>query len=385
MNPNNTVSVKSYKHRSRIQDSFTLNRESALRKERREREAEREEDAQHRESCGKKPYLIHVNTEGKPYGLGTRTWNDVLAKVVRGLDPSYIDIRQQPCHLMDTMLKRLDEEFDYSDTINASWLRARIGNALSLYRHELMKIIQARESRPPWVSESIWEKLVKMESSVKFKQKSEAMKYAQSCRRSYGRTGPIGEAGIIERLTKKLRRSPAPDEVYEEMHRDKGYGGRCRRLRHTEQSSTHSQDESLAEGDLHGNLTPPSSAEPTLENVNHGVIRTASDIHNSPNVGVERQIVTVQSVPPSMPDLHVNPLVTLLCKQIDEILKSSAATSEEAQSLVSTLRLQLTNIHGKRSSEGGVSLQDEPSPVHGLAVGRGDVEEAVAPNLLQVS
>lgn len=216
--PNVPNSVTSKRRKSRLPTSLILNRESVLRRNRRERAMEREEDAQRRESCGKKPYLIHVNSEGQAYGLGVSVWNDALSKVVRGLDPSYIDIRQQPCHLMDTLLKRLDEEFDYSDTVNSSWLRKRIGNALSSYRHELMKMIQAKETRPPWVSESVWEKLVKMSESEKYKRKSEAKRYANSCRRSYGRTGPIGEVGIIERLRKILGRSPAQDEIQVEMH-----------------------------------------------------------------------------------------------------------------------------------------------------------------------
>ncbi|KAG0573401.1 hypothetical protein KC19_VG175600 [Ceratodon purpureus] len=43
-----------------------------------------------------------------------------------------------------------------------------------------------------------------------------------------GRTGPLGEVDITERLGERLGRTPAPDEVEEEMTRDKGYSGSSR-------------------------------------------------------------------------------------------------------------------------------------------------------------
>ena len=97
--------------------------------------------------------------------------------------------------------------------MNSSWLRARIGSALSSYRHELIKAIEAHEDRPQWVSQEIWSRLVTMSGTEKFKAKSEQMRYANACRKTKGRTGPIGVAGVTEKLRERLGRTPDPEEV----------------------------------------------------------------------------------------------------------------------------------------------------------------------------
>ncbi|KAG0597432.1 hypothetical protein M758_UG337900 [Ceratodon purpureus] len=104
-----------------------------MRKERREREMLRDESAVIRESDGCKLHYVHVNADGKPYGLGITVWNDALAMLDSSLDLSYIDVRQQPFQLLEILFRRLDEDFEYSRDVNPSWLRTRIGNALSLY------------------------------------------------------------------------------------------------------------------------------------------------------------------------------------------------------------------------------------------------------------
>lgn len=123
--------------------SLTLKKESVQRRERREKELEREIDRERQIQAGGKRNYINVNQDGKPYGLGITAWNDAFGKVVRGLDPSYIDIRHQPFHLMEILMNRLNEDFEYSADINPSWFRTRVGNALSSYRHKLIKMIQA--------------------------------------------------------------------------------------------------------------------------------------------------------------------------------------------------------------------------------------------------
>ena len=214
---------------ARLFCGLPMNQESCLRQERRTREIQREEDAAERTRSGKKPHHVNVNWEGKPYGLGVTTFNDALAKLVRGLDPSYVDIRQQPHHNMEILMSGLDDDFDYSAPLNPTYLRQRIGNALSSYRHEIMRLIQGEQERPPWVSETVWDKLVKLEGSEKFRTKSMQIKYANACRKNKGRTGPLGAAGITERLRQQLQCSPTADEIFEEMNRDKGYSGRSRR------------------------------------------------------------------------------------------------------------------------------------------------------------
>lgn len=168
----------------RLLCGLSLNPENVQRRERRARETAREVNKEIRESTGRKPHFVHVNADGKPYGIGVTTWNDALAKIVRGLDPSYVDIRQQPFNRMETLMNRLHDDFEYSEPLNPAWLRYRVGNALSSYRHELIRMIQAKQERPVWVSETIWSKLVRMSESESFKLKSAQMKFANSCRRN---------------------------------------------------------------------------------------------------------------------------------------------------------------------------------------------------------
>ena len=54
------------------------------------------------------------------------------------------------------------------------------------------------------------------------------MKRANACRKSKGRTGPIGIVGIIEKLRLRLGRTPDPEEVQEEARRDKSGDRRSR-------------------------------------------------------------------------------------------------------------------------------------------------------------
>ena len=96
--------------------SLTLKKESVPRSEPREKELDRELDI--REDAGVKQNYVHVNEDGKPYGLGITAWNDALGKVVRGLDTSYIDIRHQPWNLMDVLMNKINEDFKYSEYVN---------------------------------------------------------------------------------------------------------------------------------------------------------------------------------------------------------------------------------------------------------------------------
>lgn len=329
------------RHR-RLLSSFTIKPESTKRQERREREAKREEAAEARGNRGKKPHYINVSSEGKPYGLGITVWNDSLAKLVRGLDPSYIDVRQQPFHLMDILMTRLSEDFDYSEPLNPAWLRQRIGNALSSYRHELIRMIQLQQERPPWINETIWTKLVKLEGSEKFRQKSEQMKFANSCRRTKGRTGPLGEVGITERLRIQLGRSPDPEEVIHEMHRDKGYSGRNKRPSVSMSSKHTSANENVSCGD-EDPLLPSvcaSSAQPlrkdncvTIESPVHDL--DANAILKLPHpIPENTEPADGESTPPT-------PLETMIKKQIQELRTSAMGNTDDVRSLIDTLMLQL--------------------------------------------
>ncbi|KAG0594354.1 hypothetical protein M758_UG069900 [Ceratodon purpureus] len=124
---------------------------------------EGEEDK--RERDGQRRHYVNVNIDGKPYGLGVTVWNETLGKVVQGLDPSIIDVRHLPTYLMELLIERMNDAFVYSQDVSPTYLRKRIGTALSSYRHDLIKLIQAKQERPPWVKESTWAKLVDLEAS----------------------------------------------------------------------------------------------------------------------------------------------------------------------------------------------------------------------------
>ena len=75
----------------------------------------------------------------------------------------------------------------------------------------------------------MWDKLVKIQQSEEFKQKLAQMKYANFCRKTKGRTCPLGIVGITEWLRHRLGRSLDEDEIKAETTRDKGFARRLRK------------------------------------------------------------------------------------------------------------------------------------------------------------
>ena len=65
---------------------------------------------------------------------------------------------------------------------------------------------------------------MKLAASKQHKDNPEQGRYANACRKTYGRTGSRGINGVRERLREHLKRSPDL-EIEIEMNRDKGYGG----------------------------------------------------------------------------------------------------------------------------------------------------------------
>jgi len=54
-----------------------------------------------------KAYYLHVNHSGKSYRDGVSTWRADLNKLSRGLNPSVMDVREQPSTEMATLRRRL--------------------------------------------------------------------------------------------------------------------------------------------------------------------------------------------------------------------------------------------------------------------------------------
>ena len=88
----------------------------------------------------------------------------------------------------------------------------------------------------------------KLANSKQREEKSEQGRYANACTRALNRIGAKGVHGVREKLRSLYRRSPHPDEVEEEMQRDKGYGGQKRKRRMAEDEKNRIEAMSSDEG-----------------------------------------------------------------------------------------------------------------------------------------
>lgn len=77
--------------------------EAIKKKERRERQKSRDKSIRKREREGKKPYYLQVNYCGKPLGDGVTAWKVDINKLSKALDPSMMDVREQPPIEMATL------------------------------------------------------------------------------------------------------------------------------------------------------------------------------------------------------------------------------------------------------------------------------------------
>ena len=121
--------------------------EYALRRERKRKQACREAEVERREA----PYFLSVDDRGRPYGLGARSWRGELNKLCCALDPSVMDVRNQPHMPMLTLKKRLASKFEYSAEIDDDWLHGEIGRGVSTRRFQLMEMIRNWRAGSAWV------------------------------------------------------------------------------------------------------------------------------------------------------------------------------------------------------------------------------------------
>lgn len=117
--------------------------ETTKRMERRERRNFRENSMRKREKEGKKAFYLLVNYRGIPYGDGLGAWKSDLNKLARALDPSVMDIKQQPPAELATLRRRLRQNFEYSAPVDPLYIRRLVGTALAQYRCKLMKMVGA--------------------------------------------------------------------------------------------------------------------------------------------------------------------------------------------------------------------------------------------------
>lgn len=147
--------------------------ESALRRDRKRRQVSREAEVEKREKMGRKPHFLTVDDRGRPYGLGAKSWRAELNKFCCALDPSVMDVRNQPHKPMMTLKKRLACKFEYSADIDDDWLRGEIGRGVSTRRFQLMEMIRNGDQMPPGFDKGIWYSLQRISDDPKYKEKSE--------------------------------------------------------------------------------------------------------------------------------------------------------------------------------------------------------------------
>lgn len=146
---------------------------------------------------------------------------------------------------------RLHDHFDYSGEINQDHLRKLLGKAVTRKRIEIIGMIKSGKDRPFTTDYYIWTRLEKLSKSRQRENRTELERYANSCRRTLGRTGALGEDGVRQRLAEKYGRSPDLDEVLEEMECDKGYNKKdLKRLRIFKKHIHESDDNDLEEPEM---------------------------------------------------------------------------------------------------------------------------------------
>lgn len=161
---------------------------AADRRTRRHKQAAREEEVAQQQRDGKKPFYLTLHADGKPYGAGKLAWVAEIGKLATGLDPSCTHIARQTYEAVTTLKARLNESFDYSGTMNDDYLRSMMGKAVTKKRTELISLIKKRGTQPLHIDHEVWERLVKLANNKQREDKSEQGRYANACRRTYGRT-----------------------------------------------------------------------------------------------------------------------------------------------------------------------------------------------------
>ena len=171
-----------------------------------------------------------LDDQGRPYGIGKPTWIKKINRLVAGLDPSCTHIRKHTFEAVQTFKDRLNEHFDYSGRLNEDFLRGLMEKAVTKRRGELIVLIRNNGDQPKHFDQEIWKCLENLANSKQREDKSEQGRHANACWKTYGRTGSIGMNGVREKLRSQYGRSLDPDEIFEEMQRDKGYGGQKQKV-----------------------------------------------------------------------------------------------------------------------------------------------------------
>lgn len=162
----------------------------------------------------------------KPYGPGVGDWRKELMLMSKGLDPAIGNINRHPEGAVAQIAEWIKHTWDYSEPIRFETVKEVVARGVSLRRAALWQKIRNGKPKPSLVLDESWQKLKRQMDSPAMQRKSESCRKANASRVNFGRTGPSREVDVRERLRRKFRRSPHPEEIQFEMARDKGYGGR---------------------------------------------------------------------------------------------------------------------------------------------------------------
>ena len=185
---------------------------------------EREADRQIKEGLPRNFLLVDEYTK-KPYGVGVGAWRKELMLLSQKLDPAIGNINRHPEEAVQEIADWINDTWEYSAPLCFEYVKEVIARGVTLRRVALWRKIRNGEPKPPTVSDRSWRTLGRQLHSPATIEKAESCRKANASRMNFGRTGPSGEVGVRQRLRRALRRSPDPEEIQEEMARDKGCGG----------------------------------------------------------------------------------------------------------------------------------------------------------------
>ncbi|KAG0596114.1 hypothetical protein M758_UG225500 [Ceratodon purpureus] len=238
------------------------------------------------------------------------------------LDPAVGQITKQPLNAVIEISEWIQHTWEYSSPIAFEVVIEVIARGVTLRRAELWKRIQRKEPKPDDVSDRTWRLLTRELDNLAAQKKSQNCKHANASHVNFRRTGPSGEVRVREKLRRKFRRFLEPHEVDFEMSRDKGYGGRSKRLRiedtvmHGSQNAyasvcaearTSNAKETFVEAQIEAQETYPIPKQPSI--VIHHNIQSRSQASRSPK-GLKAESSMSED------QILKNPLVLSLLEQI---------------------------------------------------------------------
>ena len=180
-------------------EELTQKSPTVERRIRRQKQAMRESEILERQGNGKKAFYLILDNEGIPYAPEKKAWISEINKLAAGLDPSCLHIRKQSYENMCIVKDRLNHNFKYFGVLNEDHIIALLGEAMTRRRTELISLINNEGEKPkhlPNIDDEIWDRLKKILNSRQRESRIEHSRYANTCRRTIRRTGPVGVEGV---------------------------------------------------------------------------------------------------------------------------------------------------------------------------------------------